>query len=196
MMGAAGAPRYGRRRDPPPSLMRECDGPMRAVQVQVVCSNVNARPCVYACVARLYACCLKLYAPNPPNQRVCVEDLAKSAPRVTTTRRTQKCRVKSRPPSSVRRPETKRQAGRAPPLVRGPPHALVRRQRSSLHTLTPSSSIQLSPPPGVYVRLVTPVRAPLAAPIAPSRPESPVQDPSPVTKGGMGGRHAATTQGF
>ena len=59
-----------RRRDPPPSLMQECDGPMRAVQVQVVC-RTSMLGLASMIVARLYACCLKLYAPNPPNQRVC-----------------------------------------------------------------------------------------------------------------------------
>ena len=66
---------------------------------------------------------------------------------------------------ACRRPETERQG-----LPMRPSHDSVWRSESSLHTMGPPVLLNsiIGTPGGRYMRLVTPLRAPFAAPIAPS----------------------------
>ena len=80
---------------------------------------------------------------------------------VNTTR----CRTHGLKSGACRRPETERQG-----LPMRPSHDSVWRSESSLHTVGPPVLLNsiIGTPGGRYMRLVTPLRAPFAAPIAPS----------------------------
>ena len=75
------------------------------------------------------------------------------------------CRTHGLKSGACRRPETERQG-----LPMRPSHDSVRRSESSLHTVGPPVLLNsiIGTPGGRYTRLVTPLRAPFAAPIAPS----------------------------
>ena len=75
------------------------------------------------------------------------------------------CRTHGLKSGACRRPETERQG-----LPMRPSHDSVRRSESSLHTVGPPVLLNsiIGTPGGRYMRLVTPLRAPFAAPIAPS----------------------------
>ena len=75
------------------------------------------------------------------------------------------CRTHGLKSGACRRPETERQG-----LPMRPSHDSVRRSESSLHTMGPPVLLNsiIGTPGGRYMRLVTPLRAPFAAPIAPS----------------------------
>ena len=93
---------------------------------------------------------------------------------VNTTR----CRTHGLKSGACRRPETERQG-----LPMRPSHDSVRRSGSSLHTMGPPVLLNsiIGTPGGRYMRLVTPLRAPFAAPIAPSPRGGLVQKPSSAT---------------
>ena len=75
------------------------------------------------------------------------------------------CRTHGLKSGACRRPETERQG-----LPMRPSHDSVWRSESSLHTMGPPVLLNsiIGTPGGRYMRLVTPLRAPFAAPIAPS----------------------------
>ena len=79
---------------------------------------------------------------------------------------------------ACRRPETERQG-----LPMRPSHDSVWRSESSLHTTGPPVLLNsiIGTPGGRYMRLVTPLRAPLAAPIASSHRGGLVHKPSSAT---------------
>ena len=79
---------------------------------------------------------------------------------------------------ACRRPETERQG-----LPMRPSHDSVWRSESSLHTTGPPVLLNsiIGTPGGRYMRLVTPLRAPFAAPIAPSHRGGLVHKPSSAT---------------
>ena len=79
---------------------------------------------------------------------------------------------------ACRRPETERQG-----LSPRPSHDSVWRSESSLHTMGPPVLLNsiIGTPGGRYMRLVTPLRAPFAAPIAPSHRGGLVHKPSSAT---------------
>ena len=79
---------------------------------------------------------------------------------------------------ACRRPETERQS-----LSPRPSHDSVRRSESSLHTTGPPVLLNsiIGTPGGRYMRLVTPLRAPLAAPTAPSHRGGLVHKPTSAT---------------
>ena len=86
------------------------------------------------------------------------------------------CRTHGLKSGACRRPETERQG-----LPMRPSHDSVRRSESSLHTVGPPVLLNsiIGTPGGRYMRLVTPLRAPFAAPIAPSHRGGLVQNPPP-----------------
>ena len=75
------------------------------------------------------------------------------------------CRTHGLKSGACRRPDTERQG-----LPMRPSHDSVWRSESSLHTVGPPVLLNsiIGTPGGRYMRLVTPLRAPFAAPIAPS----------------------------
>ena len=91
---------------------------------------------------------------------------------------TTRCRTHGLKSGACRRPETERQG-----LPMRPSHDSVRRSESSLHTVGPPVLLNsiIGTPGGRYMRLVTPLRAPFAAPIAPSHRGGLIQQPSSAT---------------
>ena len=158
--GAAGTPRFGRRGEAPPSLSERWSNAWCS-QVKVVRSNVNARSCVYACGLRSSA----------------GTSWFRFAQRGATVNAT-RLRTHGLKSGACDRPETERQS-----LSPRPSHDSVRRSESSLHTVGPPVLLNsiIGTPGGRYMRLVTPLRAPFAAPIAPSHRGGLIQQPSSAT---------------
>ena len=110
----------------------------------------------------------------PLTRRILRLRLLKGGSWVSTT----PCRTHGLKSGACRRPETERQG-----LPMRPSHDSVWRSESSLHTTGPPVLLNsiIGTPGGRYMRLVTPLRAPFAAPIAPSHRGGLVHKPSSAT---------------
>ena len=110
----------------------------------------------------------------PLTRRILRLRLLKGGSWVSTT----PCRTHGLKSGACRRPETERQS-----LSPRPSHDSVWRSESSLHTTGPPVLLNsiIGTPGGRYMRLVTPLRAPFAAPIAPSHRGGLIQQPSSAT---------------
>ena len=110
----------------------------------------------------------------PLTRRILRLRLLKGGSWVSTT----PCRTHGLKSGACRRPETERQG-----LPMRPSHDSVWRSESSLHTTGPPVLLNsiIGTPGGRYMRLVTPLRAPFAAPTAPSHRGGLVHKPSSAT---------------
>ena len=110
----------------------------------------------------------------PLTRRILRLRLLKGGSWVSTT----PCRTHGLKSGACRRPETERQG-----LPMRPSHDSVWRSESSLHTTGPPVLLNsiIGTPGGRYMRLVTPLRAPFAAPTAPSHRGGLVHKPTSAT---------------